>query len=177
MASVRDRKVACKKKAPARRFWRYASRGVLAGRGGKGGWGLRPTADERAPYGSVPPVSKKISCGSAAGRRRGLRVVGWVEPRNARRNPSMGFASAQPILPTKNGGGAHGPHETHHGGDRQCGAGDGGVEPACVRGLGAHPAVSRPRGRGARSKLYQIPAVQRGRGAALGRHRLEPTGA
>src|SRR5438132_12217532 len=39
MASVRDRGGGCKKKAPVRRFWRYANRGVLAGRGGKGGMG------------------------------------------------------------------------------------------------------------------------------------------
>src|SRR5215467_6589783 len=60
MASVRDRAGACKKKAPVRRFWRFANRGVLAGRGGKGGWGLRPTANERGCNGGVPRFLKNF---------------------------------------------------------------------------------------------------------------------
>src|ERR1700730_9296211 len=71
MASVRDQVGGCKKKAPVRRFLRYANRGVLAGRGGKGGMGAASDDKQTCSRRSGSRFLKKIFHPPAAGRRRG----------------------------------------------------------------------------------------------------------
>src|ERR1700756_298342 len=71
VASVRDWGDGCKKKAPVRRFWRYANRGVLAGRGGKGGMGAASDEKQTCSRGPGSRFLKKFLRRPAAGRRRG----------------------------------------------------------------------------------------------------------